>query len=106
MTTTHIPTSRQKLFSAKFVAKATIAAATAITAAGFLALPIPARARPMLPLGPPACSQYAFNGAFAIRQDNGWHVAFSATGQFPSTGGLNGGSGELGHARTRKLNNV
>jgi len=104
MNTNHIPTSRQKLFSAKFVAKATTAAATAITAAGFLGAPAPAQAHPMLPLGPPACSQYAFNGAFAIRQDNGWHVAFSATGQFPSTGGLNGGSGTLVHASSDNVN--
>src|SRR3979411_2871494 len=100
MTTNHIPTSRQKLFSAKFVAKATTAAATAITAAGFLWAPAPARA----PRAPPACSQYAFNGAFAIRQDNGWHVAFSATGQFPSTGGLNGGSGTLVPASSDNVN--
>src|SRR5258707_14609729 len=60
MPTTHTPTSRQNLFSAKFIAKAPTAAATAIPAPGFLAVPTPAQARPMLPLGPPACSQYNF----------------------------------------------
>jgi hypothetical protein len=61
MTVNHIPTSRQNLFSAKFIAKATIASATALTAAGFLGAPAPAQAGPMLPLPlAPPCSQYNF----------------------------------------------
>ena len=81
MTTTHIPTSRQKLFSAKFVAKATIAAATALTAAGFLGAPAPAQAGPMLPLPlAPPCGQFVFNGDFPVQQANGWQVFFTSTG--------------------------
>jgi hypothetical protein len=74
------------LFSAKFVAKATIAAATAITAAGFLAVPTPAHARPMipLPLAPP-CSQYVFTGGFSLRADAGPEILGSQT-FFSSTG--------------------
>src|SRR5882757_595213 len=81
MTTTYIPTSRQKLFSAKFVAKATMAAATALTAAGFLGAPAPAQAGPMLPppLAPP-CGQFVFNGDFPVQQANGWQVFFTSTG--------------------------
>jgi hypothetical protein len=61
MTINHIPTSWQKLFSAKFVAKATIAAATGLTAAGSLIVPAPAQAGPMLPLPlAPPCSQFNF----------------------------------------------
>jgi hypothetical protein len=95
MTTNHVPTSRQKLFSAKSVAKATIAAATAITAAGFLAVPTPAQARPMIPLAPGACSEYVFNGNFSLKQSNGDTVVFSsigpdASGNATATGGING----------------
>ena len=62
------------------------AAATAISAVGFLAVPAPAHAGPMfpLPLAPP-CNQYVFNGDFSIRQDDGWQVFFSSTG--PAAGG-------------------
>jgi hypothetical protein len=62
-----------------------LAAATAITAAGFLTGPTPAQAHPMLPLAPP-CSQYGFNGDFSIRQDNGWQTFFTATGPSAGTG--------------------
>jgi hypothetical protein len=57
-----------------------IAAATAITAAGFLTVPAPAQADPMLPLAP-ACSQYGFTGNFSLRQSNGYVVRFNSTGQ-------------------------
>jgi hypothetical protein len=60
------------------------AAATAISALGFLMVPAPAQANPMFPLAP-ACSQYGFIGDFALRQTNGFRVEFSATG--PSAGG-------------------
>src|ERR1700682_568370 len=85
MNTNHASASRQKLFSAKFVAKATIAAATARPAAGFLAVPTPAQARPMipLPLAPP-CSQYGFTGGYSIRSP-GWQTFMSSTG--PTTVG-------------------
>ena len=63
------------------------AAATAMSAAGFLAVPTPAHAGPMfpLPLAPP-CNQYVFNGDFRIRQDNGWQTLFTSTGPGAGTG--------------------
>jgi hypothetical protein len=72
------------------------AAATAITAMGFLAVPAPAQAHPMLPLAPP-CSQWGFDGYFALTQSNNYVVEFrsfgpdadgqaSATGQTPLSG--------------------
>ncbi|PXX01575.1 hypothetical protein [Mycolicibacterium moriokaense] len=59
----------------------TAIAATAITAVGFLAVPTPARAGPPSP----ACTQFVFNGDFAIRgtpQGAGanWQVFFTSTG--------------------------
>jgi hypothetical protein len=65
------------------------AAATAITAVGFLTVPTPARAGPMLPLAPP-CSQYVFTGGFSLREDAGnrflgVQTFFSSTG--PTTVG-------------------
>ncbi len=72
------------------------AAATAMSALGFLTLPPPAQAHPMLPLAP-ACSQWAFPGAFSLKQSNGDTVRFNATGPVISvrvpataTGGING----------------
>jgi hypothetical protein len=50
------------------------AAATAMTAAGFLTVPSSAHADP-------ACSQYQIVGDFALKQSNGYRVEFSATGQ-------------------------
>jgi len=64
----------------------TLAAATAITAVGFLAVPVPAQAVPMIPLAPAACTQYAFPGS-EIRQSNGWRVDFaSEPGEAVATG--------------------
>jgi hypothetical protein len=63
------------------------AAATAITAVGFLTVPTPAQAGPTLPLAPP-CNQYGFNGDFRIRQDNGWQVLFNSTGPGAGTGSV------------------
>jgi hypothetical protein len=65
------------------------AAATAITAVGFLTVAAPAQAHPMLPLAPP-CSQYVFNGGFSVREDAGprflgAQTFFSSTG--PTTVG-------------------
>jgi hypothetical protein len=62
------------------------AAATAISAAGLLAVPAPARAGPMipLPLAPP-CSQYVFTGGFSLRADAGPQILGSQT-FFSSTG--------------------
>ena len=75
------------------------AAATAISAVGFLAVPARAHAGPMfpLPLAPP-CNQYAFVGDFSIRQDDGWQVFFSSTGPAASGGAVavNGGDKMLG----------
>jgi hypothetical protein len=60
-------------------------AAAAVGAAGFLTLPAPAYADPMIPLAPP-CQQWSFPGDVQIREAaTGWDVAFSATGQ--SAGG-------------------
>ena len=61
-----------------------LAAATAITAAGFLTVSPPVQAHPMLPLAP-ACNQYVFNGDFTLRQDNGALISFTSTG--PVAGG-------------------
>ena len=63
------PVNRSQLF----------AATTAIIAAGFLVVPTPAQADPMLPLAP-ACNQYGFAGSFGLRQDNGYGVNFGARG--------------------------
>src|SRR5664279_1011145 len=71
------------------------AAALATSAAGFLPLSPPAQAHPMLPLAPP-CSQWAFPGAFSLKQSNGDTVRFNTTGHdvrgWPATatGGING----------------
>jgi hypothetical protein len=51
--------------------------ATAITAVGFLTVPTPARAGPMLPLAP-ACSQYAFNGDFGIALSTNWTTVIAS----------------------------
>ena len=72
-----------------------LAAATALTAIGFLTIPAPAQAHPVLPLAPGACSQYLFNGNFSLKQSNGDTVVFSsigptASGNATATGGLNG----------------
>jgi hypothetical protein len=53
--------------------------ATAMSAVGFLMVPVPAQAVPMLPLAP-ACTQYGFGGDFALRQSNGYRVEFRSTG--------------------------
>jgi hypothetical protein len=87
-----------------------LAAATAISAVGlFLTVSPPAQAHPMLPFPlAPACSQWAFNGDFSLKQSNGALVHFYATGpdlhgvsaeakitgggrlQGPATGGIQG----------------
>jgi hypothetical protein len=72
-----------------------LAAATAITAVGFLTAAPLAHARPILPLAPGACSQYLFNGNFSLKQSNGDTVVFSsigpaASGNATATGGING----------------
>jgi hypothetical protein len=59
------------------------AAATAISAVGFLTVPAPAQAHPMFPLAP-ACSQYGFNGVFTLKQSNGAVVRFNSTGPVAS----------------------
>ena len=59
------------------------AAAAAISAVGFLTVPTPAQAHPMLPLAPP-CSQYGFTGGYSIRLP-GWQFFMSSTG--PTTVG-------------------
>ena len=56
-----------------------LAAATALSAVGFLMVPMPALAGPMFPLAP-ACTQYGFDGKFSLRQDNGFRVSFTSTG--------------------------
>jgi hypothetical protein len=56
-----------------------LAAATAITAMGFLTAAPPAQAHPILPLDPP-CSQYGFDGVFTLQQSNGAVVRFNSTG--------------------------
>jgi len=57
------------------------AAATAITAFGFLTFAPPAQAHPMLPFPlAPACSQWGFPGLFALKQSNLNTVSFNATG--------------------------
>ena len=63
-----------------------IAAATALAAMGFLTVPAPARAGPMLPLPlAPPCSQFGFTGGFSLRTDSGWQDFMSSTG--PATVG-------------------
>jgi hypothetical protein len=57
------------------------AAATVITAVGFLTASPPAQAHPMLPAPlAPACSQWAFPGVFTLKQTNGAVVRFNSTG--------------------------
>ena len=61
-----------------------LAAATAITAVGFLTVSPPAQAHPTLPLPlAPACSQWGFPGKFSLKQSNGDTVRFNATGSSP-----------------------
>ena len=67
-----------------------LAAATAITAMGFLTVSPPVQAHPMLPLAP-ACNQYVFNGDFTLRQDNGALISFNSTGPVAS-GTVRGGT--------------
>ncbi len=67
-----------------------LAAATAITAMGFLTVSPPVQAHPMLPLAP-ACNQYVFNGDFTLRQDNGAVISFNSTGPVAS-GTVRGGT--------------
>ena len=59
-----------------------LAAATAISAVGFLTLATPAQAHPMLPFPlAPACSQWGFPGLFSLKQTVlGQTVSFTATG--------------------------
>jgi hypothetical protein len=66
-----------------------LAAATAITAMGFLTVSPPVQAHPMLPLAP-ACNQYVFNGDFALKQSYGGVVSFNSTGPAASGVALNG----------------
>ena len=71
------------------------AAAMATSALAFLTVSTLAHAHPMLPLAPGACSQYAFNGNFSLKQSNGATVVFSsigptASGNATATGGING----------------
>jgi hypothetical protein len=63
--------NRTRLFSA----------ATAIAAVGLLTVAAPAHASPPSP----TCSQYVFNGDFAMRQDNGFQTFFTSAG--PTAGG-------------------
>jgi hypothetical protein len=51
---------------------------------GFLTVPIPAQADPMLPLAPPRCVQFGFPGDVQLRQSNGWTVTFSSVGSVAS----------------------
>ena len=74
-----------------------LAAATAISAVGFLTVSTPAQAAPMfpLPLDPP-CSQFGFPGNFSLKQSSGYTVRFNSTGPVASgpahaTGGDRGG---------------
>jgi hypothetical protein len=63
------------------VNKSGLIAVTAITAVGFLTVSPPAHAHPLVPLGPPACSQWGFPGLFALKQTVfGQTVSFNATG--------------------------
>ncbi len=68
---------------------------SAIGAVGFLTVPAPAQAVPMLPLAP-AC-QYGFTGGFGLQQSNGAAVTFSTNGPFEAVGDAHatgtGGSG-------------
>jgi hypothetical protein len=66
-----------------------LAAATAISAMGFLTVSPPVQAHPMLPLAP-ACNQYVFNGDFALKQSYGGVVSFNSTGPAASGVALNG----------------
>lgn len=59
------------------------AAATAITAAGFLTVPALAQALPMLPLAPP-CTQYEFTGDTNLAQSNGFVLSFFSKGPVAS----------------------
>ncbi len=71
------------------------AAATAISAVGFLTVPAPAHAYPILPLAP-ACDSYGFNpgGNYGIRADNGWAVDISGNG--PTAAGDANAHGDSG----------
>lgn len=68
------------------------AAATAISAVGFLTAPAPAQAVPMLPLAP-ASTGCTFGGDFALQQSNGARVSFSSTGPAASGRALATGTG-------------
>jgi hypothetical protein len=70
------------------------AAATAVTAVGFLTFTPPAQAHPMLPLAPP-CGRYDFPAVFTLKQSNGDTVQLhgnyqDATGPAVATGGTYG----------------
>ena len=56
------------------------AAATAISAMGFVTVPGPAQADPMIPLAPPNCERYEFTAPFEYTQDNGYTFQFPAIG--------------------------
>ena len=76
------------------------AAATALTAVGFLTVPAPAQAHPMfpLPLAPP-CGRYDFPAVFTLKQSNGYTVHFN--GNFQNASGpavATGNSGDQLHA--------
>lgn len=73
-----------------------LAAATAVSAVGlFLTVPPPAQGRPMLPLAPPACSQWGFPGLFALTQTiHGQTVSFTATGPHANGAMAEANSGE------------
>jgi hypothetical protein len=67
-----------------------LAAATAITAVGFLTLAPPAQAKPTLPLAP-GCSQWALPTVFILKQTNGDTVRMdTVTKKAQATGGSNG----------------
>jgi hypothetical protein len=70
------------------------AVATAMCAVGFLTVPTPAQAVPMLPLAP-ACTAYQFNGDFVLDQSNGAHVDFNSTGPVASGIAFVRGSSEM-----------
>ena len=61
-----------------------LATATALSAAGLLVNPAPAQASPTLPLAPPPCTQYEFNGPTGLEQSNRYEVDFSSKGPIAS----------------------
>jgi hypothetical protein len=63
------------------------AAATAIAAVAFLAVPVPARADPTIPLPPVSCDQFGFGGAAVISQSNGYHVSLTGVNGTSASGG-------------------